>query len=116
MSTVIGYIVAFTLALIATSAQAVFYTGNDMAKFCGTSETAPSHYSDRARCSGYVIGVVDSMTRVEAYADDLCLPRGVTVGQLTNVVEKFMADHPAEMHRPGIEVVGFAMFDAFPCK
>ncbi|ASJ73695.1 Rap1a/Tai family immunity protein [Granulosicoccus antarcticus] len=73
-----------------------------MTKFCGTGKTSSSYYSENARCSGYVIGVVDTITQTDAYDDDLCLPDMVTVGQLTKVVEKSLAIEIELGHKDGM--------------
>jgi len=116
MRAVVRCAVALAFTLAAASAQAEFYRGNDLSEVCVDSETDTTAYMRYARCGGYILGVVDSITRLKAYDDALCLPDGVTAGQLTKVVEKFIDDNPAELHRPGAEVVAFAMFDAFPCE
>ncbi|MDB4223911.1 Rap1a/Tai family immunity protein [Granulosicoccus sp.] len=116
MKKIVNYVAAVVLALATTIGQANFYTGNELAEFCGTNQADRHDFANQALCSGYVIGVVDTITQLVFYDDKLCMPDGVTVEQLIKVVEKYMVDNPAKMHWPGAYFVEFAMLGAFPCK
>jgi hypothetical protein len=63
------------------------------AKLSSVSSEDKIHGVHRA---GYVVGVVDSFNN-----DLLCVPAGVTKGELVAVVLKFLNDHPRYMARSG---------------
>lgn len=116
MRTVINYIGVLVLFSTTCHASSGFYTGNDLTKLCNTLETEQHYFANNAQCHGYVAGVVDVVVQLDAYDDALCIPSAVTVGQVTKVVKKFMADNPAELHWLGFKIVSYAMLDAFPCE
>lgn len=86
-------------------ANAAFYTGNELHEKC--AETTPWF------CMGFIAGVIDhstgSLTRV------ICLPTGVTIGQVMDVVVNYLDDHPERRHRAAEEIVVDAGYQAFPC-
>jgi hypothetical protein len=45
-----------------------------------------------------------------------CVPDKVSVGQMGDVVQKYLNDNPAERHKHSTELVSTAMRRAFPCK
>ena len=61
---------------------------------------------------GYVRGVADTL-RVSGA---LCTPERVSVGQLGMVVQKFLRDNPAQLHRDAAALTIKALMDNFPCK
>jgi len=103
-----------SLALLAGTADASFYNGNDLHGWCGTTPAEPGYNSDRAQCMGYVVGLVDGLTGIGTAGDALCL-EGKTAAQVTDVVAKNLRDHPAGRDRLGVDVVFFALLQAFPC-
>ena len=61
------------------------------------------------RCLGYVVGAIDGM-------NGLCVPSGVTKGQLADVVAFHLRDNPAERHLPAALLVRKAINEKFPCN
>ncbi len=45
-----------------------------------------------------------------------CIPENVTNGQVSDVVIKYLRDHPEERHILAAILVVKAMAEAFPCK
>jgi Rap1a immunity proteins len=45
-----------------------------------------------------------------------CFPRDATVRQARLVVEKYLRDNPAILHRPAGLIAGIALMLAFPCE
>jgi hypothetical protein len=75
---------------------------------CSTQESA-----DYFEAAGYVLGVHDLLQQSPQCA---CWPQeGVTVGQLLDIVLKFLRDHPDALHRNGADIVGSALTTAWPC-
>lgn len=89
-------------------AEAYFQTGNSVAGVCLPTSQSPS-----GPCIAYVGGVVDGMLWGEP--SYLCLPEGVTQGQLAAVVAKFLEDHPERMHLNAPVLIADALQGAFPC-
>ncbi len=59
---------------------------------------------------GYVMGIAEGM-------DDLawCLPDKVRQGELIDVVDKYLSDHPQELHESRSKITKIALMDAYPC-
>lgn len=105
-------IAAFTIASIqsASPANAMFYDGNDVLRFCGSEQ------EDVMQCAGFIVGVVDSFNRIPNRTKG-CFetPEGATVRQLRDVVVKWLEAHPEDRHLPGAGLVMLALNNAFPC-
>lgn len=103
-------------ALLATlPAQAGFDTGNRLFEDC-----TATNYFNRGYCGGYVTGIVDMLEALSARgvlpARTLCIPEGATKGQLADVVQKYLGDHPERRHLDAGGLVPEALNAAFPCK
>ena len=72
-------------------------------------EKAPGSYSS-GYFDGYVLGVLD-LTQ-----DRLCIAERVTMGQVLEVVRKYLKDHPEELHLRASDLVIKALQTAWPCK
>jgi hypothetical protein len=76
---------------------------------------------DGSFCSGYVAGVVDTLTFVRPpetrlVADRICVPANVDGSQLVHVVAKSLNDNPTTLNSPADFLVVGSMEVAFPCK
>ena len=101
---------ACMLGLSSQSAEAQFYTGNELHDKCGTS---------RAIALGYTVGFIDSQI-MSNWADssqlfNMCLPKAITSGQVTDITCQFLASNPAKRHHPANGLVLEALQRAFPC-
>jgi hypothetical protein len=87
-----------------------FYTGNEIYERCG----APPDTPQMALCSGYVAGVADAMNS----AHMVCIPpnANMSVGQVTDLVAKYLRENPMLRVLPGLFPVAVALGTAFPCK
>lgn len=100
-----------SLAAMSVSAQGVtYYTGNQLMEW-NSSNTA----FDKGRFMGYVVGIVDAKSRDWESTRLSCVPSGVTVKQLQEVVRKYLKQNPQEWHLEADLLVTFAMMEAFPC-
>ena len=98
-------IIALCVALCATSAQATFFTGNDLFRHLNdTTSVGKSH------AMGYILGVSDVFTK-----ESHCLPQGVTAGQLADVVRVFLESTPEIRHRPADVIVYVVLKNTYPC-
>jgi Rap1a immunity proteins len=81
-----------------------FYDGNQLHTLC---------IAQNSFCSGYVAGIADVLQNQNA--NNLCIPKNATVGQITDVVKKYLTDHPEMRHFSGFSIVFVALETAFPC-
>ena len=94
------------LPLAANSQGGNFQNGNKLKTHC-----AKEGFSD-GFCMGYIIGVADNNSFL------ICAPGGsggVTQGQFTDIVKKYLNDNPALLHRDDDVLVLDALKQAFPC-
>jgi hypothetical protein len=66
-----------------------------------------------AQCSGFVLGVVD--TESNRKESTFCLPEPVERRTVTDIVGKFLHDHPEKRPLAAYQVIIEAMTQAFPC-
>ncbi len=85
-------------------------TGNDLFRYCVSSLAD----FDKGFCAGFVTSAwTDYVSnREQRY---FCDPPNATVEQATEVVQKYLAGHPEELHEEALIVVFHALDDAFPC-
>ena len=102
------------LALWSTATHAGFDTGNRLYEDCSADT-----YFNRGYCGGYVVGIVDTIESMQGAGllprDALCIPEGVTKGQLADTVQKYLQDNPAIRHNDAGNLVPEALREAFPC-
>jgi hypothetical protein len=106
-------------ALLATSAPApaqdtdFTQTGNGLLRTC--SDTTSSF--DKGICGGYIVGVIDGMKHLSPEKDKglFCIPATVSNKQKTDIVFKYLSDHPESRHKNASLLIAFSMMEAFPC-
>jgi hypothetical protein len=112
------------LVLIASCVTAFAQTepisdGNTLKQNCAYAEKAEEPNGNAGyqafACVAYISGVIDGYQEAEPKYP-LCYPAQVTVGQMADVVMKFLRDHPEELHKPAGFLVLRAIGVAFPCK
>jgi len=73
-------------------------------------------------CGLWIHGFARGMqySQIFAYHEHLravtCLPASLTGGQARVIIEKYMQDHPEELHFQAVAVAGGALVRAFPCE
>jgi len=90
---------------------ALWDRGNDFMRTC--AET-PDRSVQGAACVAYIMGVWDGFffgKPGQAY----CISDDATPLQLKRIVVKYISDHPEKAHKPSLELVIFAINEAFPC-
>lgn len=102
-------------ARVSTTRHLTFVEGNQLHSWCSRQADGPS-----AMCFGYIIGIADGMELIAGVADgdvrSVCYPAdGVTLGQVRDVVIKYLADNPDKRHFPASYLVQNALSAAFPC-
>lgn len=66
-------------------------------------------------CFGYINGVLDFQSSARKDVAYFCLPEGASRMQALRVVVKFLTDHPERLHEHEVNLVIFALREAFPC-
>lgn len=83
-------------------------TGRDLLAACTSAEAL-----DYGMCVGYINGVVDGFLVTDRTS--ICLPAGVTRGQLRDVVLAGITASPRESEQEPYVAALLAMSRAFPC-
>jgi hypothetical protein len=112
-------ILVTTLLTVLGSGSASATTGNDLLKHCGASnegDVKTAMYI--AACTSYLSGVWNTLKMFEE--DNVvgfakCIPDGVTVDQVRDVVIKRLKDNPKDRHWYAAAHVMYAMAEAWPC-
>lgn len=66
--------------------------------------------------STYLKGVAHGMiSGIASGRDDICVPKNVTNGQMTNVVKYFLDTSPSIQHQGSDLLIYMALIQAFPC-
>jgi hypothetical protein len=81
-------------------------TGIDIKRWCE---------SDLAVALSYIDGIMDAYATVGPPID-YCPPRGVTYGEVRDVVCRWVDNYPQERHKAGALLVPVALSKAWPCK
>ncbi|MPY74701.1 MAG: hypothetical protein GEU87_10605 [Alphaproteobacteria bacterium] len=69
-------------------------------------------------CTGYFLGALDTWTMASFLAKRqfYCPPKdGISAEQAIRIYEKWISEHPADMHQPARLATFLAMREAFPC-
>lgn len=106
----------FGLLFLSNSANAAFYSGNDLVSYYQSYKAFKANNKDvdYVNVNGYamfIAGVHDSL-------DDtlFCTPENVTTGQINSVVGKYLDENPELWASAASLLVIKALQKAFPCK
>jgi hypothetical protein len=84
-------------------------TGNALVAACDTSATLEHH----AMCFAYIHGVIDDNFFESPAGHDLCIPDGVTNGQLVKVILNYADKHPEKLNQTAQNYIVFAIAQAW---
>jgi hypothetical protein len=98
------------LALFASHASAEI-TGNDLLRECRSTDAL-----QKVHCLGYVAGVLDGAVISSLGAQMFCLPQGVNVGQVADIMSKSLDATPESRHEAARLLIMLEMIKRFPCK
>jgi len=104
-------IAAMAGLLLVTPAMAYewSFTGNQLYESCHESKYDCAMFAAGVM-AGMLIGKMNTLA-----AGQVCLPRGtLTFGQLSDVITKYLRDHPEQRHEHAFLLVGLAISDAWP--
>jgi Rap1a immunity proteins len=97
-----------------------FYTAQELQTDCSDHSASSISSIRTLLCLHYIAGFVDGIRANEdpkRSAEKLwCFPKGITLGQARQVIEKYMRDNPQVLHLEAAGVAGLALLTAFPCK
>lgn len=96
-------------ALLALPAQAQMFDGNKLLDIFKKAETAGNHV-DWGMSRGYVAGVYDANIGVT-----FCTPPSMTLGQISDISQKYLENNPAVRHLPAEAIITFFLGKAWPC-
>ena len=108
-------VVAAALAVSSLPASANYLTGKDLYGDC----SKPQGSFSQGFCSGYISGVVDAIEhyQVSKGAEKIvCVPKEASIGQVKEVVVRYLTQHPDERNNTASSLVWDAVRKAFPCK
>lgn len=119
------FVLLISCVLIACSAKAQSpFTGIMLREACTAGNAG--NQSGEHICLMWISGFVQGMYWSQELSDFKNLPRatclpvsnnmGVTGEQARLIVEKYMRDHPEDLHRSARSVAGTALVLAFPCN
>jgi hypothetical protein len=103
--------------VIPQPAKAQLKTGNDLYAACTASETSPTYYQQDAECAGYIAGATDAILSFGVdKKNGICVPAGVQLGQIGDLVRSFMRNHPEIRHSQASAMMLGALYEGFACK
>jgi hypothetical protein len=100
------------LLVVAGSAQARFYSGDELYGWCTTK-------SQYAACYRYLEEVINTNQALEegtSVENRVCIPDGVGREQLRGIVVKKLTDDVDVRQRPAAGLVWRALLDVWPCR
>ncbi|RLQ86832.1 Rap1a/Tai family immunity protein [Notoacmeibacter ruber] len=80
--------------------------GNDLHPHCTIEDPT---------CLAYVTGVADALEMVAPHLTNICRPSTSTMAQVFDITMSWLADNPAERHRPAAALIGLALAEAWTC-
>lgn len=95
------------LALLATSAQAYTHNGNDLLKMADSDSAV-----DRVHAIGYVTGTIDALSVL----DVVCLPKGMTVGQVHAITIREIRASLDDRHISATSLITVMWAGKAPCQ
>jgi hypothetical protein len=105
MDAIMKKLIAAVALCATTMAHAGFLTGNELLTRMKDSSVVPQMVA-----MGYVIGIADAMDQ-----SSHCLPDGVTMGQVRDVVKQFLEVTPEVRHRPAELIVYVVLKNTWAC-
>jgi hypothetical protein len=87
-----------------------FFDGNDLYEQC-----QGSHPHQSGMCTGYIIAATEGSTS----EGNACVPTGegtIYASQATDIVIRYLRDHPERRHAPAYSLVGTALSEVWPCR
>ncbi len=113
---VIGlFVLVCSLSVVATTQDPDDYNPTDTGSDLRRALNEPAGLRSGV-AFGYIQGVVNSMEVLYPNQPLSCSPDGVTVGQMVDVVKRYLQNHPQTRHEPAVILIATAAREAFPCE
>ena len=117
MRPVCSILVASFIAAPLIPADAVALDGTQLYQSCRAKERTTLDFV----CVAYIHGFLDGMATGQATGEQnppmYCPPKGgISVDQGRLIVEKYLRDHPEQLHKEAGLLAASALWDAFPCR
>lgn len=116
---------AMLAATAPTHAHAEFRSGNDVYRYCTRTDTNYDRIYQDFMCLAYIQGAHDGLEagayhvtyRANLNEDYLivCVPEGVEVGQIKEIVVDYLRSHPADRNLSAAILVYAALAEVYPC-
>jgi len=103
--------IAALAMLLGSPTSYAYTTGNKLVEHCKDKDA----YFGSGFCHGYIAGV-GSMLTWASEINRICIPDGVTGGQVVSIVRKYLKENPESLHESGDLLVTIALRKAFPCN
>lgn len=91
-------------------------TGNDLYQWLTEtkkSQAGSEHDRQQANIArGYALGLSETLSA----AGLICMPQGVSRGQVTDIIYKMLESQPQVRHMSANALAAVALQDAYPCK
>lgn len=101
-------LLALTMTAGAQERSGQYWTGNKLLRDCEKPQGDIGH----AFCMGYVTAVADA----NRHDKDICIPQGVTIGQLVAVATQSLRNFPTTRHMDADVLLQAAFGVAWPCQ
>lgn len=95
------------------SASAEKYDGNWLHDLCRDVGSGRSTYAS-GTCNGYILGTGHLWSRLQQ-SPRFCIDGNVQVGQIQDIVIKFLNENPQRRHQGAADLILSAIVIAFPC-
>lgn len=108
-------IIMVVILVIPTFAMAAVYNGNDLYQGLKDikTESKSAILFNSGVAHGFVAGVVEALGFSETLR--VCLPSGITNGQLNDITLQHLESHAEYRHWPAVVLVTMAIGRKFPC-
>jgi hypothetical protein len=111
----------YCLGLLPTQVFAAgnFYNGNQLhAQLKDYRAASTADIVSASAAVGFVLGVHDAMDGIPDKSTGFCFqsPRGLTKGQVADIVFLYLEQNPQVRHFTGASLVQAALSNAYPCK
>jgi hypothetical protein len=67
-------------------------------------------------CALYILGFFQGIMAQQTLGNPICLPKGVNGLQAKLVIEKYLREHPENLHDDAWMAASVALAAAFPCR
>jgi hypothetical protein len=103
--------------------ETMYMTGEALVRTCNEAEKAviggvAYNFSDVIECTSYLSGALDQQTQMRAIygtAPTVCVPSGVTKGQVAVVFVQYARQHTDQQKFIATDLVTSAMASSYPC-